>query len=466
VGNVTSFLRKVHQTITRFKLLGRGERILIGVSGGADSMALLHALAEIRHEWGISLMVAYLDHGLRREAAEERVFVGKAAADLGLPFVAGKADVGALKRERRLPLQEAAREARYTFLMKAARDAQSDKIALGHTADDQAESVLMRILRGSGARGLSGIPPKRGEIFIRPLIAVGRGEIESYLRQKNISYRDDVSNRNLHFLRNRIRRELLPELEKYNPQIRRILVQMADHFRMEEEYWRTWVQERLSTGGHDPGKGILILDIPGLAGLPIPLRLRLFRGAIEKILGHLRGFGFSHFWAIENLWQNPAPNKEIRLPNGIRVFKSYEVLKISFEGEKIGSFEFAVPGPGIVELRETKERMRFSILKKAEVKISKRAEDSSRIAFLEYDRLHFPLTVRSFRAGDKFQPLGMEGGKKVKDFFMDRKIPLVERRKIPLLFSDDKLLWVGGLRIDHRFRVKPTTRQVLRVEIL
>jgi tRNA(Ile)-lysidine synthase len=463
---VISFLRKVQQTITRFELLGRGERILIGVSGGADSMALLHTLAEIRHEWGISLRVAYLDHGLRREAAEEKVFVGKAAADLGLPFVAGKADVGALKRERRLPLQEAAREARYDFLIKAARDSQADKIALGHTADDQAESVLMRLLRGSGARGLSGIPPKRGEIFIRPLIAVGRKDIESYLRQKNISYRDDVSNRNLHFLRNRIRRELLPELEKYNPQIRRILVQMADHFRLEEEYWRTLVQEKFSTVGHEPGKGTLILDIPGLAGLPIPLRLRLFREGIEKILGHLRGFGFSHFWAIENLWQNPAPNKEIRLPNGIRIFKSYGILKIFIAGEEIPPFEYAVPGPGIVEIRETKKGLRFSILKKAKVNLPKRGEDSSRIAFLEFDRLHFPLTIRSFRAGDKFQPLGMEGGKKVKDFFMDRKIPLTERRKIPLLFGNDKLLWVGGLRIDHRFRVKPTTRQVLKVEIL
>jgi len=427
-------------------------------------MALLHALEEIRQEWGLSLMVAYLDHGLRPEAAEEKAFVCKAAVDLGLPFVAGKRDVRALKKERRLPLQEAAREARYSFLVEIARESKADKIALGHTANDQAELVFMRILRGSGTRGLAGIPPKRNEVFIRPLITIWRKDIETFLREKNIPFREDASNRSLHFLRNRIRQELLPELEKYNPRIRQTLVQMADHFRLEEEYWQTLVLEKLPSVVRSQRRGSLSLDIPSLAAFPIPLRLRLFRQAVEEVLGHLRGFGFSHFWAIENLWQNSEPNKRIRLPHGIQVYKSYQALKISLEEEKVVPFEYAVSGPGIVKILESGKKMRFSILEK---RGGERAfGDSSRTALLEYDRLHFPLIIRSLHPGDRFQPLGMEGEKKVKDFFIDNKIPLIERRKIPLLFFQGQLLWIAGLRIDHRFRLKPESRQALKVEIL
>jgi len=460
---VSSFIRKVQKTILRFALLAGGERVLIAVSGGPDSMALLHALEGIRHEWGLSLIVAYLDHGLRPEAAEEKAFVRKAAADLGLPFVAGKRDVRALKKERRLPLQEAAREARYSFLVEIARDSKADRIALGHTANDQAELVFMRILRGSGTRGLAGIPPKRNEVFIRPLITIWRKDIETFLRGKNIPFREDPSNRSLYFLRNRIRQKLLPELEKYNPRIRQTLVQMADHFRLEEEYWQTLVQEKLPSVVRSRSRGSLSLDIPAVAACPIPIRLRLFRQAMEEVLGHLRGLGFAHFWSIENLWQNPEPNKRIRLPHGIQVYKCYQALKISLEEETIVPFEYAVSGPGIVEILESGKKMRFSILKRRR---ERGFDDSPHTALLEYDRLHFPLTIRSLHPGDRFQPLGMEGEKKVKDFFIDNKIPLIERRKIPLLFFKGQLLWIAGLRIDHRFRLKPETRQTLKVEIL
>ncbi len=459
---MSSFLRKVNQTILRHELLACGDRILIGVSGGPDSMALLHALGEFRKDWKISLIVCYLDHGLRPEAAEEKSFVAKAAADLGVPFLPGKADVRALKREKRLSLQEAAREARYDFFQETARECRADRIALGHTADDQAELVLMRLLRGAGGRGLAGIPPQRGRLFIRPLIEVWRKDVESFLREKGIPFREDSSNRSLQFLRNRIRHELLPLLENFNPRIRQILVQMADRFRLEEAYWQILVQEKFPAVLRSQKEGTLELDIPALNEYPLAMRLHFFRQAVQQILGHLRRFSASHFIAMENLCQNSEPNKEIRLPCGVQANKRYQVLKISLSREETLDFEKTIPGPGTIEIPEIGRQMRISVHRReGEVAFS-----DPFVALLDGENIHFPLTIRSLRPGDRFRPLGMDGEKKVKDFFIDHKIPLHQRRRIPLLFSQDQLLWIAGLRINHRFRLTAQTCQVLKAELL
>jgi tRNA(Ile)-lysidine synthase len=458
---LSSFLRKIRQTVARHGLLRGGERLLLGVSGGPDSMALLHALADLSREWRLSLAVAYLDHGVRPEAAGEWSFVEQAARALDLPFLGERADVRALAGEKRLPLQEAAREARYAFLSKAARGLAADKIALGHTADDQAESVLMRLLRGSGTLGLSGIPAKRGDFYIRPLIDVHREEVEVFLREKGIAFREDASNRSPRFLRNRIRRELIPILEVYNPKIRRILAETAERFRLEEDFWRDLTNERFPSLVKNRKGGSLALEIPLLAALPPPLRLRVFRAAVETVLGDLRGFGYPHFRAVENLWAKAAPNKQIRLPRGLDVSKSYAELVFSRGKAELSAFEYVVSAPGTLEITEIGREMRFA-LRENSGRESPGKEPGK--ALLEGDHICFPLTVRSFRPGDRFQPLGMEGQKKIKDFFIDRKIPPDRRRRIPLLLFQDRVLWVAGLRLDHRFRLKPESRRVLEVE--
>jgi tRNA(Ile)-lysidine synthase len=425
-------------------------------------MALLHALWHLRREWNLALAAAYLDHGLRPEAAAEKSFVEQAALELGVPFLSERADVRALAGEKHLPLQEAAREARYRFLTKAAGEISAAKIALGHTADDQAESVLMRLLRGSGTRGLSGIPPKREDLIIRPLIDVRRREVESFLLEKGVSFREDASNLSPRFLRNRIRHELLPVLETYNPRIRQILSATAERFRLEEDFWEGLVREKFPSLLRNREAGSLSLDIPLLAALSAPLRLRVFRRAVETLLGNLRGFGFPHFLAVENLWANPGPNKKIRLPRGIEVSKCYGELFFSRGKEELPGFAYAVSGPGILEIPEIGRVMRFSIRERAGAEIF---GDNPEKALLEGDAIQFPLIVRSFRPGDRFQPLGMEGRKKIKDFFIDQKIPLNRRRKIPLLVFQGQVLWIGGLRLDHRYRLKPKSRRVLEVEL-
>jgi tRNA(Ile)-lysidine synthase len=451
------------RTLSKYEMLQPGERVVVAVSGGADSMALLHVLWEIRRDYHLFLVVAHVDHGLRPEAADEKSFVRKACTELGVPFVTRQVDVRQKQKVGRLTLQEAAREARYAFLLETARAQKATKVALGHTADDQAESVVMRLLRGSGTRGLSGIPPMRGGIFIRPLIEVWREELESFLRERKVAFLTDPSNRSLHYLRNRVRHELLPILEQYNPRFRQTLVQMADLFRAEEEFWQSILEERFPGLMRARKKDSLTLDIPSLAGQPLPLRLRSFRYAVEKLLGHLRRLGFPHILAIESLLQSPEPNKSLKLPQGLGVSKAYQALTFSKSRQEVVPFEHLVPGPGYVEIPEIGRSMRFEIqTRPPRIQL----ENSSCVALLDYDAMDFPLAIRSFRPGDRFQPLGMEGEKKVKDLFIDCKIPAVQRRQIPLLFKEDQLLWVVGVRIDHRARLKPETRRALRAELL
>ncbi|MBM4330338.1 MAG: tRNA lysidine(34) synthetase TilS [Deltaproteobacteria bacterium] len=458
------FVLNVLKTIKKYEMLQPGERLVVAVSGGADSMALLHVLWDLRREFHLSLVVAHLNHGLRPEGEEEKSFVRKASADLGIPFITRQVDIRAKQKEQRLTLQEAAREARYSFLLEAAMSQKAAKIALGHTADDQAESMIMRILRGSGTRGLSGIPPVRGDFFIRPLIESWREEIEAFLFEKKVAFLTDPTNRSLKFLRNRIRHDLLPVLEQYNPRLRQTLAQMADLFRAEEACWQNLLEERFPALVRNQKKESITLDIPSLLAQSLPIRLRSFRYAIEKILGHLRRVGFNHILTIENILQSPDPNKTLKLPQGLCVAKAYRALTFAKSLKEIIPFEYSVSGEGCLEIPEIGREMRFKMLATQAPRI--RPQNISNIALLDFDDIDFPLTVRSFRPGDRLQPLGMEGAKKVKDLFIDCKIPAPQRKRIPLLFKEDQLLWVAGVRLDHRIRLKPETKKALRVELL
>lgn len=303
----------------------------------------------------------------------------------------------------------------------------------------------------------------RGGIFIRPLIEVWREEVESFLQERKVAYLTDPSNQALHFLRNRVRHELLPILQQYNPRFRQTLVQMADLFRAEENFWQKIMEEKFPALVRSRKKDSITLDIPSLVAQPLPLRLRSFRHAIENLLGNLRRVGLPHILLIESLLQNPEPNKSLQLPQGLCVAKAYQALTLAKSREEAIPFEHVVPGPGYVEIPEIGRGMRF------EVEASRpgvRFGNSSGIALLDYDTIDFPLTIRSPRPGDRFQPLGMEGEKKVKDLFIDCKIPAAQRKRIPLLFKEDRLLWVAGVRMDHRARLKAETQRVLRVELL
>jgi tRNA(Ile)-lysidine synthase len=460
---VNRIVRKVETTVSRYGMIARGDRVVVAVSGGADSVCLLDILHGLKGALDMMLTVAHFDHGLRPGADDhETEFVRALAASLHLDIVVKRADPpldpgGA-------SLEEKARELRYGFLREVKEGCGARKIATGHTLNDQAETVLMRLLRGSGPEGLSGIRPARKNGIIRPLIGLTREEILSYLRQRRLAHVTDASNFEPACLRNSIRLDLLPRLRTYQPRIVEILDRTAEIARADNEWLNdqagSWIAEWRQTG---PGNET-ILPISRFRELPEALKNHVVRETLKSVAGNLRRIGLAHIEAVKRLTHSTRPQVQVTLPNRIRVRKAYERLIFS-KGvsppadtycaciEGTGSFHMDVLGCTL-----TLEEMETG-------GSPQELEAGPWTACVDADRIVFPLMLRNFRPGDRFVPLGMKGHKKLKDFFVDMKIPSDVRARIPLLAQGDQLIWVCGLRMDDRFKVTSSTRRVLRASL-
>lgn len=459
------FVEKVKKTIKKYRMLESGDRVIVGVSGGPDSMALLYALNQIKEKYNLVLKVAHLNHGFRGEEAQrEAQFVEEMAQKLELPFEVKAFDVPAYKKKSSLSSQEAARVIRYQFLEDVRKKFNAKKIALGHNANDQAETLMMWLLRGTGVKGLSGIPPVREGGIIRPLIETTREEIEVYLKEREIPFVIDSSNQKTDYLRNRLRHELLPLLEEhYNPQLVKSLVQTASILRREDEYLENIAKDLLKEIVVSKDSRSVVIDSKGLLALPSVIQMRCVRGVLEQVKGDLRRISSTHIYDIIKIVSNDKPHRVLKLPEGIRVEKSYNHLTVTLHQTAPPPFYYQFTSlPDQVSIEEIGREMRFETLEGGNHLIDKENFD---LAYLDEGKVLMPLTIRNAKPGDRFQPLGMKGEKKIKDFFIDEKVPLKERKRIPMLFFGDLLGWVGGMRINHRLRVTKGTRKILRIEI-
>ncbi len=458
----TNIIRKVHHTLSKHRMIERGDRVIVAVSGGPDSVCLLDVLYRLRDDLGIVLVVAHFDHGLRPEEDErETLFVSSLARSLHIPFESGKAPADL--SHNRASLEEAAREARYLFLERAMETHCAQKIALGHTLNDHAETVLMRLLRGSGPAGLSGIPPVRGGHIIRPLISVCREEVETYLRVRKLECMRDSSNIERRYLRNRVRLELLPELRKYQPRIVEILAQTAEILRQEDSWLSEVAEQWVNDEAGADEEGMLEVPLSSFLLLPGALRYRAVRALVGRAVGTLRRIKWNHVEAIDRLARSKRPQGQIHLPHRGIVRKIYDRLLFTVsEQEAPGDYEYSLDGPGVYYMEAVGLTMSIQELDRGSIRDLKAAPLE---ALLNGDRITYPLAVRNFRPGDRFVPLGMKGHRKVKDFFIDLKIPSRDRRRIPILTSQDKPIWICGYRIDDRFRVADDTTNVLRVKV-
>ncbi|MBW2349298.1 MAG: tRNA lysidine(34) synthetase TilS [Deltaproteobacteria bacterium] len=449
------------KTIRKYGLLERGDRAVAAVSGGADSVCLLHVLHALRERLGVEVVAAHFDHGLRpaEDPAETR-FVVRLARDLGVPIHVGKAVPGALQGSG--SLEEQARQARYEFLDRVRNEVGARRIATAHHLDDQAETVLMRLLRGSGVSGLSGIRPLREDGVIRPLLEVTRREILRYLDRHGLDHVEDSSNLDSRFLRNRIRMEILPRLESIQPRITRILGKTAEIMRIQEECLEAWAERWLGEHGKELSGGGFHCPVQHLNALPQALRATVIRRAVRRVQGDLRAVGLNHVEAVAALAGGARPQATLDLPRGLVVRRSYGDLFFSRPETRRGEpgFEYPIPEPGSYDLDPPGVRI---IVEERSGGIPRTLEASSRVAYLDADRLGYPLTVRSFRPGDRFRPLGMKGTKKVKDLFVDLKMPAEKRRKTPLLTHGDRIVWVCGVRIDERYKLTDETRRVVKI---
>jgi tRNA(Ile)-lysidine synthase len=466
-----SIVRKILDSVNRHHLLALGERVLVAVSGGPDSVALLHLLCELRDEFGAHLEVAHLQHGIRgEEAKEDARFVAELVESLKLPFHLKEIDLPRMKSNAgRGNLEAWAREERYRFFGDVVREHKLDKVATAHTEDDQAETVLMWLLRGTGMKGLGGMSPLHlhrvavGDSMatltvIRPLIEVSKAEIVEYLEKRKLNYRVDRSNLDLSFLRNWIRLELLPKIQQrvgsgFSARLSRHAELLRDEDSLLAELARKSYESMRDSNG---------LSRAALLREPEALQRRILRHWIGRTRGHLRGLELVHIDEVLRLIKEGPPQGRLSIPGGWDLVREYETLKLAKVSRSLKricyTYEFSIgrvlsiPEAGMQLYSEQVDNS-FGVMPTQPME-----------ALFDLNQLPTKLVVRNFRPGDRFKPLGMGGHKKVKDLFIDKKVPLPVRRTLPLLATEAEILWIPGYGRSSTAQVSAKTKSVLHIK--
>jgi tRNA(Ile)-lysidine synthase len=494
---------KVIDFIKRYSLIPPEEIVVVGVSGGADSVCLLHVLAKWQKGLGIKLHVAHLNHQLRGvESEADAKYVSKLAGSLGIPITIDRQDVAAYRIERNISVEEAGRELRYAFLARVAREVGANRIAVGHTRDDQVETILMHILRGTGITGLCGLAPcspmaydsqgmslpasplslraKRSNLLvIRPLLDVTREETTSYCQEHQLDPRIDSSNRSLSFFRNRLRLQLLPLLRQYNPSLDQALLRLADVAKEDNAFIEQQASELWNEVARQDNNAIY-LDRKQIASLPIALQRQLLRAAVTKLAGDIRDIEASHIEAARSLLNKPV-GKRISLPHGFICQGGYDELVVASTAKQSqlppcpfpplpGEFSLKVPGkivfPGWEVIASIAEERVDSPPLRDTLSTSGGTCQSNLVADFDLHKTGTELSVRQRRPGDRFQPLGMSLPKKLPEFMVDAKIPCSWRGRIPIVCSPQQIIWVVGWQIDDRVKITEVSKEILRLEFI
>ena len=452
---------RVARTIERHRMFSRGQRVGVAVSGGADSVCLLEVLVELAPRWGLALSVLHLEHGLRgQESREDAAFVAGLAGRLGLPFHLESVDVRALGGN----LEQAAREARHGFFRRFVESGRLDRVALGHTLSDQAETVVFRFLRGAGTAGLSGVRPVTAEGLVRPLLDVARAEVEQYLRERGIAWREDSTNADPAFARNRIRHSLLPQLTReWNPALPQVLAQTAEWARSEEEYWQAEL-DRLCEGRLRRQGPTVILEREWLLSLPLAVARRVIRRVIEEVKGDLRSIDFAHIEAILALAGGGDGHGRLQAP-GVDAMRSFEWLRLAPIGLTTlenRNYRLPLPVPGRVRLPPGAEIVTEIIENQAFTGVLNSVYNGS-VGRLDWERISGTLDVRNWRPGDQYQPYGCSSKESIKSLFQQARVPLWERRHWPVVTLDDVIIWSRRFGSAAEFAAAPGTRKVLTI---
>ena len=429
-------LKRLEKTIHEEGLIEPDDRVLCAVSGGSDSVALLVLLKRLSATLPFDLYAAHLDHSLRPESVADQEFVTDLCAALSVPLQSEVVDVQALSLERGEGLEATGRFARRDFFERVAKTLGCQSIALAHHADDQAETVLFRLLRGSGLTGLKAMSPRSG-LYIRPLLSCKKVDLCQWLTENGVGWREDASNLDPVFSRNRIRHEILPGLLRINPQVDAALCRFSRQVALEEDFWKEQVERFLARHLiQEQESGALVVPLDALQSVHPALCRRVLRGVLEQLRGDLQQIDAGHIDQVVTMINSPKPQSEVSLP-GAWVARRYKLLRMQVEVPVFEPFEQRISGEG-----------RYLLPNGDCLTVMHRSVFESGPDVTEFcaEQIIFPLTVRSIQPGDQFQPSGMAGHKRLKNYFIDNKVPYEIRRQTPVVCMGSTILWVADMR--------------------
>jgi tRNA(Ile)-lysidine synthase len=453
-------LDRVKKTIQEYKLLEKKDKILVAYSGGVDSTGLLNLLLELRQEWSFELFLGHFNHKLRHASDKDEQFVRGMAKKYSLPLFVGSKDVRSYARAKKLNIEEVGREFRYDFLKKTAHKIDGAKIATGHTLTDQAETFLMRLMRGSGLRGLGSIFPLVEGTIVRPLIQVERQDIEAYLKEKGIEFRVDESNLDRRFLRNKIRLDLIPYIEQnFEPEIVSSLGRIASIIREEDSLLEKIAEEKAKRA-ISKKKNRITLEVKPLSSLPRAMARRVVRDFISELKGNLRAISFEDVESVLSMKER----KEFPLRKGHVLRREKDQIFLKGKIPPKIRYEYRWEGKEPLEIKELKLKFEGKKIKRGK---SPPADfDDQTRAYLDLGKLKFPLLVRNRRDGDRYQPTGAPGQKKLKEIMRAKGVPLSDRERRPIFLSGDEIVWVLGLPVSEKFKVEKGTSDIFAIKKL
>lgn len=454
-------LDRIRQTIARHRMFEAGLTVGVAVSGGADSVCLLHVLRELAPLWDLRLHVLHLNHHLRgADSDQDAEFVRLLAAEFGLPFTVRDASIPAGDN-----LEQTARAARLSFFTGMIANGQVTRVATGHTRSDQAETVLFRFLRGAGTAGLAGIRPVTAEGIVRPLLEIARAEVLDFLRQRDVLWREDATNRSLLFARNRIRHDLLPQLVRdWNPALARNLAQTADWALAEEAYWDAETG-RLADSYLVPAPDSLLLDTTNLRQLPLAAARRLVRHTIERVKGDLRGINFEHVNGILDMATASEGHSRLQAPS-LDVIRSFTWLRFArptVNGLATRNYRFSAVIPGVFRIPGTELEICLEIIEKSNSSGDVISVYNETMGAVDWRRLSGSLELRNWRPGDQYQPQGASSADKIKTMFQQFRVPLWERRHWPVLTDGPAIVWAHRFGTAANYAADSSTPRVLAI---
>lgn len=462
-----SLKEKFISTLETHSMLKRGDKVMIALSGGVDSTVMTCLFKEIEDEYDLTLYVFHLNHKLRGEESDtEAAFVKALSDELGLKSFIKDIDVKKHAAESKLSLQVAARRLRYELLYELAAEYEIDKIATAHNSDDRVETVLLRLIRGTAGANIAGIPPVRDGRIIRPLIDIARDDIEEYAREKGIKYMTDSSNLSTKYLRNRVRLELIPHLAaEYNENIKESILNYSRVARLENDFINENVKVKYEECLIHSDSEAMTFSIERLRKVKEALLNRIITSAYYELAPYGETLSYSHVEKLKYFMNSEKPNLSYNLPGGVTASKSYDKLTFSSSDTlTLPDYEYTHTIGDTTEISGSAALTSAYVLSDTPLELLN--EKSERDEFLDADTLTYPITVRNFRPGDVIRPLNMAGTKKLKDIFIDKKLPIPYRQSVPVLVSKDEIVLVHGVCVSDDHKVTERTLKAVKFTVL